>query len=210
MRRAAILLVVAATGMIAGSSLGSTMAAFSATTSTPANSLEAASSFCSESQTLTATRDAWIVTNPGNGNNGTDTSLYVVSRAQNRRIFVGFDLPAIPAGCTLTDARLRLNATSSQGTRTILAYRVSGGWTETGVTWDSQPGTSGSPSSGASGTGWREWAVLQQVLDMYASGNHGFMLRDQTEGANGQGFTQVYDAREGGAADAPTLVLTFG
>lgn len=208
MRRASLLLVAAA-GMIAGSSLESTMAAFSATTSNPANSFQAASSFCG-SQTLSATRDAWVVTNPGGGNNGTDTSLYVASRAQDRRSFVGFDLPAIPAGCTLTDARLRLNATSSQGPRTILAYRVGGSWTETGVTWNTQPGTSGSPSSSTSGTGWREWAVLQQVLDMYASGNHGFMLRDQTEGAGRQGFTQVYDSREGGAANAPTLVLTFG
>ena len=209
MRRASLLLlVVGAVGMMAGSSFGSTVAAFSSSTSNAANIFEAASSFCG-SQTLTATRDAWIVTNPGNGNNGTDTSLYVVSRAQDRRTFVGFDLPAIPAGCALTDARLRLHATSAEGTRTILAYRVGGGWTETGVTWNNQPGTSGSPASSPSGTGWREWAVLQQVLDMYASGNHGFVLRDQTEGTNGQGFTQIYDSREGGA-DAPTLVLTFG
>lgn len=205
MRRASLQLAVAV-GMI-GTSLGSTMAAFSATTANPANTFEAAASFCG-TRTLIATADAWVVTNPGGQNNGADTSLFVASRPQNRRTFVSFDLPAIPAGCALTSATLRLHATSAEGLRTILAYRASAAWAEGGLTWNSQPGTSGAPSSGSSGTGWREWAVLQQVQDMYALGNHGFMLRDETEGAGGGGFTQVYDSREGG--DAPTLVLAFG
>lgn len=208
MRRISVLLVVTATGILAGSSLGSTLGAFSTTTSNPANTFVAASSFCG-TVTLTATRDAWVVTSPANGNYGADTSLYVVSRAQDRRTLVGFDLPGIPAGCSLVDARLRLHATSASGSRTILAYRVAASWAEAGVTWSNQPGTSGSPSTSPSGNGWREWAVLQQVLGMYTSGNHGFMLRDQTEGSGGQGFTQVYDSRES-AGNPPALVLTFG
>ncbi|HEX6207794.1 MAG TPA: DNRLRE domain-containing protein [Actinomycetota bacterium] len=207
MRRAPRLLA-AAVGLLVAGFLGSTTAAFSAVTENPANTFQAAPSFCGV-RTLAAAGDAWVVTNPSGANHGGDAELYVVSRAQDRRTFVAFDLPPVPAGCALTDARLRLRATSSTGARTILAYRVSSGWTEGGVTWAIQPGTSGPPASSPSGTGWREWPVLQQVLEMYASGNHGFMLRDQVEGSGGGGFTQVYDSRESGP-DGPALVLTFG
>lgn len=206
--RGASRLLAAGVGILVAALLGSTTAAFSTVTENPANTFQAAPSFCG-AQTLAATGDAWVVTNPSGTNHGGEAELSVVSRAQDRRTFVAFDLPPVPAGCALTDARLRLHATSSTGARTILAYRAASSWTEGGVTWANQPATSGSPASSPSGTGWREWPVLQQVLEMYASGNHGFMLRDQVEGSGGQGFEQAYDSRESGP-DGPALVLTFG
>ena len=59
----------------------------------------------------------------------------------------------------------------------------------------------------ASGSGYREWVVTQQVKDMYApNANHGFTIRDA--GANGQ-QPQDFHSREKGTDNPPRLVLTF-
>jgi large repetitive protein len=59
-----------------------------------------------------------------------------------------------------------------------------------------------------SGTGWRQWTVTAQVQSMYAGANHGFLVRDATEG--GGGLEQGFHSREKGTDQPPQLVITFG
>ena len=64
-------------------------------------------------------------------NSGTDASLKVASKpGDNARALVRFDLPAIPAGCQVTNAQLRLFAGSATHGRTLQALRVAAAWTE--------------------------------------------------------------------------------
>ena len=159
-------------------------------------------------QTLGANADAWILQSSAGQNYGTDSVLKVDTKsASNARALVRFNLPAIPAGCTVTSAKLRLHASSYKAGRQLRAFRLNAAWTEGGVRWNNQPGTSGAAATTTSGAGYREWIVTSQVQSMYSDGNFGFLIRDETE--NATGFEQALDSREK-KETPPRLVITFG
>jgi hypothetical protein len=161
------------------------------------------------SQTLTTpSADSWIDESDPTKNNGTDSNLYVQTKTPNlnQRTLVTFALPALPAGCSVTSATLQLYAKSSEGTRTIEAYRAASSWSEATVTWNNRPGTTGAPATSASGSGWRSWSVTSLVQSMYSTANHGFVLKDQTEEVGS--FKQNYVSREDAPND-PQLVVSW-
>jgi predicted ribosomally synthesized peptide with SipW-like signal peptide len=163
------------------------------------------------SQTVTAGADAWIDQAAPSSNLGADSVLKVTTKGPNlnTRALVQFNLPSLPAGCSVTTATLRMHNKSPVSGRTLAAYANSAAWTENGVTWANQPGTTGSASTAAtpSSAGWMQWDVTSQVQGMYSGSNNGFSVRDQTE--NGPGVEQQFDSREAGI-NLPELVVTFG
>ena len=80
-------------------------------------------------------------------------------------------------------------------------------WSEGGVTWSNQPAPTGAAASAASGPGYVEWAVTQQVREMYSGANNGFVIRDAAEG--GGGILQGFHSREKAPDNPPELVITF-
>lgn len=197
------LLAAALLAALAGA-VGETGAAFSGVTANGVNSFTAAPP-CT-TQTVTATRDAWVRSDATGDNAGTGTTLQVKSQSgQNRRSLVGFTLPSA-AGCTLVSATLRLHAGTAATGRTIQALQLAGTWTETGVTWATQPATTGTAATASSALGWVEFDTTTIVQAQYAGTSHGFLVRDATE-SSGTAAAQVYSSREG--ADPPQLVLTF-
>ncbi len=163
------------------------------------------------SQTVQASADSWVDQASPATNKGTDTVLKLTSRdpSLNARAVVQFNLPALPSGCTVTSATLRLNNKSPLSGRTIEALRNTASWTETGVTWTNQPATAGAAATATtpSAAGWMQWDVTSHVQAMYAGSNNGFVLRDQTE--NGAGFENQFDSREA-SANRPELVVVVG
>jgi parallel beta-helix repeat protein len=157
-----------------------------------------------------ANADAWIDQNSASNNFGADAILKVRSQgpSDNFRALVRFDMPAsIPEGYVLHSATLRLYAPSWTGGRTLEALRITGDWSENGVTWDNQPATTGTAAPASSGSGWREWDVTAYVEAMYDAGvNYGFMIRDASE--NGEGFEQQFHSREKGE-DPPELLIAL-
>jgi hypothetical protein len=154
--------------------------------------------------------DAWIEQNSPRSNKGRDTTLKVKSQARsdNFRTLVRFSLPsALPEGCRLTSATLRLYANSSSNSRSLQAWRVSAAWAELQVTWANQPGTAGTPAVTPSGRGNRDWDVTAHVATMLDTGaNHGFLIRDAVE--SGRGYEQSFAARE--LRNRPLLILQLG
>jgi hypothetical protein len=125
------------------------------------------------------------------------------------RALVRFALPAnVPDACTVQSATLRLYAGSVTSGRTLQALRLASGWSENSVTWGNQPATTGTPATTASGPGpaYLEWTVTAHVQAMRVSGNHGFLIRDASEG--GGGFEQQLFSREKGE-NAPQLLIRF-
>ena len=144
-------------------------------------------------------RRHWVAQKTPAATNGASPSLAVGSKASaNQRTLVHFALPAVPAGCKVTEAILRLNATSATNGRTLQAIALTAPWTEGAVTWNNQPSTIGAAATTASGSGWRQWTVTTQVNAMYTGANHGFLIRDASEGA-GRAATQSFGSRESGA-----------
>ncbi|HEY0640073.1 MAG TPA: DNRLRE domain-containing protein [Pseudonocardiaceae bacterium] len=158
--------------------------------------------------TLGSGRDSWVEQG-SSSNKGTDSVLKVNGKTgASTRTLVRFELPALPAGCQVTAATLRMYAGSSVSGRTLQALRINGTWTENGVTWSNQPATTGAAATTSSGSGWRQWTVTEQVGAMYAGTNHGFLIRDAAE--SGGGAEQSLHSREKGTDNPPQLVLTLG
>jgi hypothetical protein len=162
------------------------------------------------SATVTAEADSWVDQASPNSANGGAASLLVRSQALgNRRALVDFPLPAIPAGCSLTQATLNLFAGAASAGRTIDVFKAGASWTEGGVTWSNQPATTGSAASAASATGALSWDVTSQTQAQYSGTDTGFIVRDSAESAL-TGVQQTYQAREGApAAQDPSLFVAW-
>ena len=161
-------------------------------------------------QTAAADRDAWVLQSAPSSNFGNDSVLKVDTKSGgNARALVRFALPAIPTGCRVTGATLRLYSASYKEGRTIQAYRLGATFVEGGVNWGNQPATSGTAANAPSrnSSGHVEWSVTAQVQAMYGL-NTGFLIRDASE--NGGGMEQAFNSREKGADNPPQLVITFG
>lgn len=166
----------------------------------------------SGSQLVAPTADATIDQGLPTSNLGTSSDLYVRSASANKRTLVRFNLPSIPAGCSLTGASLKLHSTSAAGGRTIEVYRAAATptWTEGGVSWNNAPATAGTATDLASTSGPRRWDVAAQVQAMYSGTNNGFVVRDQTENS-GAAAEQKYQAREGTPdTQDPELRVSWG
>ena len=159
-------------------------------------------------QTVMANRDTYVDNFRGTTNYGTVANLDVRpdSGFRRRRTLVGFALPAVPAGCSVTVATLRLNATSVAGARTVEAYRAAAAWAETTVTWNTQPGATGPAATRLVTLGTNDWTVTSQVQALYAGPNNGFHLQtfNETTGAD----LQQFSSRE--TLGDPQLIITFG
>jgi len=168
------------------------------------------------------------------GNFGTITSMNVASGSSaNRRVHVRFDLagcaPSIPATATIRAATLRLYASALPAVcRTVDVFRVTAAWTETGITWNTQPfGTTvnnpatasrtdsfdvGSPGGCENATvGYVSGANVTADVAAFVTGtaNYGWMLRDDAENS-GTTRTITFSTKElATLAQAPQLVVTY-
>jgi hypothetical protein len=140
--------------------------------------------------TLYPIADTFVAQGYPNANQGAWTLMYSgYDNYYNFKIcrgLVKFNLAGLPAGQHVTQAVLRLNLQYSYDypdiARGIEVYRVNSGWTETGVTWDTQPSYGGSYAMRSVqylGWGWHEFDVTALVR-AWLEGvrpNHGFLVR---------------------------------
>jgi alpha-tubulin suppressor-like RCC1 family protein/fibronectin type 3 domain-containing protein len=132
--------------------------------------------------------DSWVNQAASTTNYGTATIVYAQNRASNaRRTLVKFDLSQIPAGSSINSATLEIYAASAPAvSQTLNVHRVTGSWTETGVTWSTMPtfnSTADASITGGTTSGWKVWNVLP-VLRSWVDGtyeNDGFIIKCATE-----------------------------
>ncbi len=125
----------------------------------------------------------------------------------NARALFRFPITNDVPSCELESATLRLYASSSTTGRTLQAISLAGPWTENAVTWNSQPGVTGTPATATAGDGYREWDVTGHVAAMLAGDltNHGWLIRDAVEN-DVEGGDQTFLSRET-AQDPPPITL---
>lgn len=146
--------------------------------------------------TLYSIGDTTIVAQDPNRNYGTGTAVIIQSSVSSgtqsaQRGLFQFDLSSIPAGSTITSATFSAYyyyyyaAGLDPTGRTYYLYRNTGNWTETGVTWNTQPGYT--TSQGASATmpgsfGWVSWNV-KDIVQSWVNGapNYGLVMMDGNE-----------------------------
>ncbi len=190
-------------------------AAFTAGTGSTGNSVTAATSFCASAgqATVTAAADSYVDEgSPTNAAGGNDYYLVVTPQAGSvRRSYLRFSLPSIPAGCEVTSATLRIFAETQVAGRVLGVYRAdptAAAWTEAGLTWNNKPAAVGTPATVVmpATDQYVEWPVTALVQVMYASGNNGFVVRDQDE--TGPGAWQQFMSRA--ATSPPQLRVVWG
>lgn len=112
------------------------------------------------------------------------------------RSVLAFDLSGVPAGATISSSELSLYGVGNNsgfgghstlsGSNEAWVQRVTSAWNESTVTWNSQPTVTTlnqvalAPSVG-SDDDYLNIDVTALTQDMMTSGNHGFMIRLQTE-----------------------------
>ena len=158
--------------------------------------------------TVIAGSDTWVNEVQPTSNFGTRVSLSVNARTGRRaRTLLHFTLPAPPPGCTLASATLRAYNATATTTRSVSVFRADAAWTESGVTWDTQPGLTGTGVNAAAAVAWMQWTVTDHVQALYSGANTGFVLRDALEDGTNPSI-QAFDSRD--ATNRPELVLQWG
>jgi hypothetical protein len=163
-----------------------------------------------------------------NTNSGTATTLTVeaLSRGMAKRAIVEFDLSTLP-NVAIKQALLVMHATSSTITgasRTYGAYPLASFFRESDVTWDTRvatllwgaaggdiPGTATSTATVGTITTPTpiQFDITPDVQNWYnGTPNYGTLIRDQNENSV-FGFQTIFGSRQGTAANAPELDVTF-
>jgi len=170
--------------------------------------------------TLTSAADAQVVEGSPASNYGTATWMYVQSAGSgsylDERAWVKFNLTGqIPPGVTVTSAKLKLYCWKA-GTANMdaVAHGAADTWTESGITWNNQPGFGAALDTetlAAGQTGiWYEWNVTSFVT-AEAAGDQvvSFVVKPVTEGS-ATALTYSFDAKEySGGSLAPVLEIQW-
>jgi uncharacterized repeat protein (TIGR01451 family) len=104
------------------------------------------------------------------------------------RSLVRFDLSSIPAGASISDAKLHLRLTGwcyyvgHSQPRTVTIYRADAGWSESSVTWNNKPGCAESYASASvsvTSRGWHSFDMTNLVRGWVngSFSNYGLMVR---------------------------------
>lgn len=218
-RRARRILLVGAVGcvpLVAGVALAAALGVSSAGLAVETYASSIAPTTCS---LAAADADSYVNQSSASTNYGTATTLDVrsASGSGNRRSLVRFPLAAcsIPANALVTSASLRLFMFSAPtASRTYNAHRVTGAWTEAGVTWSNQPATAASATASiATGTTsnvtltWNVTTDVQAYVD--GTSNLGWRIADGTESSSTARLGQFRSAEHGTASQRPILDLTY-
>lgn len=158
--------------------------------------------------------DAQVASGYPTSNYGLATNLYIQSAATgygNERDWLRFDLAGtLPAGASATGARLKLYQWKPSGAGLPVAVHASNDttWSETGLTWNTQPAfdaTALASQSVATLNTWYSWDVGSHVA---GKTQVSFVVKPVTESANPASALYGFDAREYGS-NAPALEVDY-
>ncbi|MBB5803447.1 RHS repeat-associated protein [Saccharothrix ecbatanensis] len=175
--------------------------------------------------TPTTGQDVQIWSDTPTRNDGSSYQLSVGTDPYGvARSLVRFDTSVVPAGTSLSSAKLRLYYDSELETgannNVHEVRRVTAGWSEDTATWASVNGAfaeaalSTATKQANVGNVWHEWDV-RNIAQSWVSGsavNHGLMVKstDETLSRGGAIYQAAEFAYNGENENNPKLVLTYG
>lgn len=183
-------------------------------------------SVLAETIDLNPVADSFVNDGYAGSNYGSADSLITSATPVIRSSFLKFDLSPLPSGATVdnTTLHLYLYNTEQAVDTTLICRRVTADWSESGITWNNQPGedtTSQANSTVSTALNWKEWNVTDIVrnwhsgswsnygLKILSSGgakSHSFRSREYT--SNKPILTINYHLPEPTPIPSPTPTLT--
>jgi len=125
---------------------------------------------------IAPTADSWVESSKPNDNHGSDTTLHVkvevgcsirAEVTNVRRTYLKFDLSGLPSGAIIDSAILHMYRTTDNDIPS--AYTTGDAWTETGITWNNQPGPGTFICDGAlESDNWFKWDLTSYVASEFA------------------------------------------
>ncbi len=163
-----------------------------------------------------STADSYVNQGSAGTNYGSGATMSVQSRlSQAQRTLVMFDLSAIPENSVINSATLELYASSAPTTGlTLNVHRITGTWTESGVTWTNQPAynsTVDSSLAGGTAAGWKIWNIAS-VVQGWVDGtnvNYGLIVKGSVENDK-TSLTYTFSSKENGTSgNRPSLRINY-
>ncbi len=163
-----------------------------------------------------STKDAYTILDSPDNNYGTLTILSVGNYpGTTSDVYVVWSVASIPTGSTIINASMELYLYDRYPDSTeieAIARRVTGSWTETGITWNNAPSTTAAGSSLATipidDTGlWIYWNIAE-IVDAWVNGgsaNQGVSIKP----AGPFGFVLFYSKEFATASLRPRLVIEY-
>ncbi len=212
--------------VVTGGSLPAAASIYSRVNPAPAGTdatsvtLTATASTSSGSYFLAPVADAQVASGNPTTNYGTSNNIYIQSSSTsygNERGWLKFDLSSIPAGATINSATLQLwNWKSAGASLDAAVYGVTDDtWTETGLTWNSQPALGSVLDTKTLAAGainnWYSWNVTSFVQGQFTGDKKvSLAVKAATEGsADATAPSYGFDAKEYGS-NAPLLQVSTG
>lgn len=153
--------------------------------------------------TLTPVADSYVRSNATGTNFGNDTTIQSQNTGGKNAVvyqpFWRYSVGALPA--TPTSAKIRLFVTDASATSGQLFRTSSAAWSETGITWNNKPTTTGSSLGASRNAPLGQWVEFDVTSTVTAAGEYSFTL------TNPSNDLVAFSSRQG--ANAPQLVLSF-
>ena len=167
----------------------------------------------------TTGKDSYVIKSVPTSNRGNYTALYVGANAvgQETRTYLEFSM-GLPSTANITSAKLGLWYSGTGDATKLLsvgAYRVTGVWSESTITWNNKPSYYVSPFSyitlpGAVTGNFVEWD-MKYMVQYWVKGtypNRGVMLMDTNE-ATAEAWKGFYSSDWTNAIQRPKLTITY-
>ncbi|QLJ52540.1 MAG: Concanavalin A-like lectin/glucanases superfamily protein, LamG domain [Candidatus Fermentimicrarchaeum limneticum] len=143
-------------------------------------------------------------------NYGTLTSMQVAYVTTASRIFMLWDVPTGSTFTTVTNAQLILNASTVGGAVSHQCYNTSNAWTETGLTWDTQPSANTLQSATTlAGVGVYNWTVTDAVNACMKQANTNCSLMVKLTTESGSQANYFYTKENALVTARPQLNITY-
>jgi hypothetical protein len=167
-------------------------------------------------QTIYVNRDSYTDEYHGGDNYGTSSVLQFDRGGNGKQFYINFDITSAPAASLVTQVIVYIyRGDTVLGTPNVDLLRITGSWTESGVTWNNPPTTTttnmlSNVSGWTSGQNYKTYTVTNMYKDAKNAGNEfGINLRPWEWGSSGATYYARSKEYDSGSSKA-YIYITYG
>ena len=129
----------------------------------------------------------------------------------NVRSLLKFSITDRSANYDLVSAELHVGSFGQSASQDVKAYRITGSWTESGVTWNNKPdytSDGASPTVTVWGVAWYTFDV-NGIVSAWINGSSNYGIYLMSLSSSDSGYAHFYTKEYNGGSDKPYLVVCW-